>query len=80
MAYLEPEDLRCPGCGRGGRLTWVVGEGPNTRPGEGPAYVDVLEPGPWAVETKETAPVWAGRIACPDCGASVLERPAAPKE
>ena len=49
-------------------------------PGEAPAYVDVLEPGPWIVATTETVPVWAGRITCPDCGATVLQRPAAPKE
>ena len=56
-------------------LVWVVGEGPNTRPGEGPSYISVLEPGGWLVETHREAPNWSGRITCPDCGATVKEAP-----
>lgn len=71
MAYREPEDLTCPSCGRTATLVWVIGEGPNTKPGEGPAYADVLEDGGWVVTTEATAPKWHGRIACPDCGMQV---------
>jgi hypothetical protein len=80
VAYLEPQDLTCLACGMTAELTWVVGEGPNTGPGEPPAYVDILDPGPWTVETTETVPVWAGRVTCPDCGATVLQRPRVLKE
>lgn len=71
MAYREPEELTCPACSRTADIVWVIGEGPNTKPGEAPAYTDVLEDGGWIVETAGTAPRWNGRITCPDCGALV---------
>ena len=74
MAYRDPETLFCPVCTRTADLVWVVGEGPNTQPGEGPAYVDVLEDGGWFVQTQGTKDKWTGVITCPDCDATVLER------
>lgn len=58
-------------CSRSGEIVWIVGEGPNTKAGEGPAYVAVHETGGWRVETKSTAPRWTGAITCPDCDAKV---------
>ena len=75
MAYLDPETLTCPKCGRTGDLVWIIGEGPNTKPGQGPDYVDVMEDGIWKVETKVTVPEWAGKITCPDCATGVKNNP-----
>jgi uncharacterized protein (UPF0212 family) len=63
--------LICPGCGRSADIVWRIGEGPNTGPGEGPAYVAVHETGGWRVETIQTARRWTGAITCPDCGTEV---------
>jgi hypothetical protein len=75
VAYLDPETLTCPSCGKTGDLIWVIGEGPNTKPGEGPAYTDVQDAGDWVLSTSGTAPRWSGMIACPDCKNPVLSRP-----
>ena len=74
MAYLDPETLTCPSCAKTGDLIWVVGEGPNTKPGEGPAYVDVQDAGDWIVETVATQKKWLGKISCPACKTTVLNR------
>jgi len=74
MAYRDPETLTCPSCNRSGELVWVIGEGPNTKPGESPAYTDVMEPGAWQIETQATAPKWRGVVTCPDCGKTVPMR------
>lgn len=71
MAYRDPESLTCPSCGRVATLVWIIGEGPNTRPSEGPAYTDILDDGGWLVATTATAPKWQGTITCPDCAAQV---------
>lgn len=73
MAWRDPETLTCPECGKRGDIVWLIGEGPNTAPDEGPAYTDILEPGLWQVETHETRPRWRGRITCPDCSCVVRE-------
>ncbi len=75
MAYLDPRALRCPGCGKVGEVVFVVGVGPQTRPGQGPAYVTLKDPGPWQVDKISAHPVFAGRLTCPACGAEVLNRP-----
>ncbi len=75
MAYLDPETLTCPQCEKRAELVWVVGVGPNTKPGEGPDYVDILESGPWLIETVSTSKEWYGVIKCPDCGAVVRRAP-----
>ncbi len=75
MAYLDPETLTCPSCRKSGDLVWVVGEGPNTKPGQAPDYVDVQEAGDWLVETANTAPNWEGAVVCPQCNSEVLRRP-----
>lgn len=74
MACRDPETLICPTCNRAAELVWVVGEGPNTKPGEGPAYVDVLEDGGWLVKTAATNKKWTGVITCPACNTPVLNR------
>jgi hypothetical protein len=74
MAYLDPQNLTCPGCGQRGEITWVVGIGPQTRPGQGPSYRRLHKPGPWRDEVSATGPFWAGRLICPTCEATVLER------
>jgi len=75
LAYLDPETLTCPGCAKSAAVTWVIGEGPDTKPGAPPDYIDLLETGPWVSETTNTTPVWAGKITCPDCEETVLARP-----
>ena len=74
MAYLDPKRLTCPGCGKAGDVVFVVGIGPNTKPGQGPAYVTLHDAGPWVVEETSAHPFFAGRLFCPDCGAEVLNR------
>jgi hypothetical protein len=78
MAYREPENLTCPTCGTSGEIVWVVGEGPNTEPGQAPDYVDVLDAGIWNVKTTATAPVWQGQITCPTCNETVKQHPPDP--
>jgi hypothetical protein len=75
VAYLDPISLKCPGCARTGEIVFVVGIGPNTQRGQGPAYVTLKNPGPWRVEEITARPFFAGRLVCPDCGAEVLNRP-----
>ena len=75
MAYRDPEQLTCPSCTKRAELVWLVGEGPNTKPGEGAAYVQILDPGPWQEQTTNTARAWHGTLTCPACGATVLTRP-----
>lgn len=75
MAYRNPEQLTCPSCAKRAELVWLVGIGPNTKPGEGAAYVQILDPGPWLEQTTNTAPAWHGTLTCPACGATVLTRP-----
>jgi hypothetical protein len=48
MAYRDPEQLTCPSCAKRAELVWVVGTGPNTKPGKGAASVQILDPGPLA--------------------------------
>jgi len=74
MAYLDPRSLKCPGCGKTGEVVFVVGIGPSTKPGQGPAYVTLRNAGPWVVEEIAARPFFAGRLFCPDCGAEVLNR------
>ena len=74
MAYLDRTRITCPGCGKSGEVVFVVGVGPNTRPGEGPAYVTLQDAGPWVLEETSAHPFFAGRLSCPDCGAEVLNR------
>ena len=74
MTYLSPETLTCPGCSHSADLVWIVGEGPNTRPGEAPAYTDVQPTGAWIVTTERTTPEWRGTVTCPDCALTVLRR------
>ena len=74
MAYLDRTWLTCS-CGATGRVIWVVGSGPSTRPGDGPAYVSLKDTGPWIAETETRHPFWQGRLICPDCGAEVLSKP-----
>jgi len=73
MAYLEPEILTCPGCSRAEEMIWVIGEGPGTKPGQGPDYVDVMDAAGWVVTTVGTAPYWQGEIKCPVCDGVVRE-------
>jgi hypothetical protein len=80
VAYLDPEDLTCPGCGKTATVTWLVGEGPNTKQGDGPAYLSLEDAGPWTPKTEAAHPFWTGHLICPDCGAQVLHRPEAAKE
>lgn len=75
MAYLNPETLTCPTCKTTGEIVWVIGEGPNTKQGQPPDYVDVLEPGVWQINTTATAPVWQGQIICPTCKETVRHHP-----
>jgi len=75
LAYLDDRELCCPGCGKRGAAVFVVGVGPNTGPGEGPAYITLHTAGPWQVEEITAHPFFAGRLLCPDCGAEVLNRP-----
>ena len=74
MAYLDRQRLTCPGCGKTGSVVFVVGIGPQTRPGEGPSYVTLQDAGPWVVDETNARPVFVGRLNCPDCGAEVLNR------
>jgi len=37
MAYLQPKTLTCPNCGFSARVNWVIGVGPNSKPGETPS-------------------------------------------
>jgi len=74
MAYLDPTPLTCPGCGKTGEVVFIVGIGPGTKPGQGPSYVTLRNPGPWVVEETSARPFFAGRLSCPDCGAEVLNR------
>jgi len=55
-----------------GEVIWLIGEGPNTKPDEAPAYTDILDPGPWRLETAATTPTWHGNVTCPACNATVL--------
>lgn len=75
VAYLDPKNLTCPGCGKRGRATWVNGSGPNSTSGGGPAYRSLKDAGPWIADTTRRHPFWAGRLSCPDCGAEVLKTP-----
>jgi len=75
LAYLDEVRLTCPGCGRTGTAVFVVGVGPNTKAGEGPAYVTLKDAGGWAVEETSAHPFFAGRLTCAGCGAEVLKRP-----
>jgi len=75
LAYRDPQELTCPTCKRKAGIVWVVGVGPNTQPGEGPSYVDILEDGGWLVETHGTTPRWRGRVTCPVCASLVWEKP-----
>ncbi|MCP3971886.1 MAG: hypothetical protein GY717_16500 [Rhodobacteraceae bacterium] len=70
MAYLDPQTLTGVGCGNSAEVTWIVGEGPNSKPGEGPAYISALDDGHWSVETQGAAVT----ILCPDCSTRVAGR------
>jgi len=54
-------------------MIWVIGEGPGTKPGQGPDYVDVMDAAGWVVTTVGTAPYWQGEIKCPVCDGVVRE-------
>lgn len=75
MAYLTPEMLTCASCGKSQMIQWVIGEGPNTKPGQGPDYTDVMDSGDWQVQTTQTAPIWHGEITCPHCSHIVKRQP-----
>jgi hypothetical protein len=75
LAYREPETLTCPSCKTSGDIVWIIGEGPNTEPGQKPDYVDLLEPGIWLAETTATTPDWRGKISCPACAETVKQHP-----
>jgi len=70
MAYLETQTLTCPNCGVHAGLSWVIGEGPNTRPGEGPAYISALDSADWRAEPNGRGVT----IHCTVCGAVAATR------
>lgn len=80
MAYRKPVSLRCDACGKEGKIISAVGVGPHTKPGEGPSYTHLIDPGPWEVDETSRHPHWQGRLSCPDCGANVLQKPEPGKE
>ncbi len=70
MAYLEPQSITCKSCGHAGKLTWVIGIGPHTKPGEGPSYICVDKAGPWTIKTSGKTT----QVVCPTCDELVMER------
>ena len=75
MAYRDPETLTCRNCGKTGTVIWILGEGVTSRAGLGAVAQSLDDAGPWRAETTETAPHWAGRLFCPDCGEIVKRVP-----
>ena len=74
MAYLAPQSLACPGCGKTGEIVWIVGAGPNTGQ-KAPAYRVLKKAGPWREDAEQERPFWAGKLICPDCGECVKQVP-----
>lgn len=70
MAYLNPGTLTCPDCGLRGQVTWIVGVGPGAKPGNGPAYVTLRDPGPFTEIRKGRTT----QVKCPHDGTILATR------
>ena len=66
MAYLQPQTLTCSQCDFRSEITWVVGVGPNSKPGDVP-YRHVHKPGDFLRDDNAR-----DTLICPKCGGTAL--------
>ncbi len=65
MAYLQPKTLTCPSCSFSAEVKWVVGVGPNSKPGETP-YRRLHHIAPFTRDPEDR-----NILICPECKAIV---------
>ena len=66
MAYLKPQKLTCAKCDFRSEIMWVIGVGPNSKPGVKPSR-KLHKTGAFLRDRENS-----NMLRCPECGEAVL--------